>query len=302
MATRPRRADPEPEPERLQKVLAAAGLASRREVEAWIRAGRVAVNGELATLGQRVTPRDELRIDGRAVRLPRPRAAAATAEVFVLHRSPGEALTDGLLERLPRRAGRRFTVISPMPRIDGGLEFATADGAIAQQLQRRIHSLESEFSARIRGTLEEPQLQAAQQGELDDGTRVEVISIEPGESDEQASNRWYQLVVRGASGKQVRQLLERQGAVVSRVLRVAAGTLRLTRDLPRGRFRAATAQELAMLLGAETTAAAEEPSAPVAAPEPKRAPPKSPPPSRGPRAGVKPGSRRRGPSRPAPRR
>ncbi len=297
MATRPRRAAPEPEPERLQKALAAAGVASRREVETWVRAGRVTVNGVLATLGQRVTPRDELRIDGRPVRLPRQAAAATKAEVFVLHRSPGEALNEGWLERLPRRAGRRFTVISPMPRIDGGLEFATADGAIAQQLQRRIHSLDSEFSARIRGTLDEPQLQSAQQGELDDGTRVEVISIEPGESDELASNRWYQLVVRGASGKQVRQLLERQGAVVSRVMRVAAGTLRLTRDLPRGRFRAATAQELAMLLGEAAPPLAAEPAPPPAAPAPKQ-----PPPSRGPRAALKPGSRRRGPSRPAPRR
>lgn len=299
MASGPRRADPEPEPERLQKALAAAGVGSRREVETWIRAGRVVVNGELATLGQRVTPRDELRIDGRAVRLPRQRAAAATTGLFVLHRSPGEALTDGLLERLPRRAGRRFTVISPMPRIDGGLEFATADGAVAQQVQRRIHSLESEFSARVRGTLEESQLQVARLGELDDGTRVEVLSIEPGDSDELASNRWYQLVVRGASGKQVRQLLERQGAVVSRMLRVAVGSVRLTRDLPRGRFRAATTPELTVLLGEGSDLLAVESAPPVAV---AVAVPKPQAPSRGPRPRLKPGSRTRGPSRPAPRR
>lgn len=281
MASRSRRVQPEPEPERLQKVLAAAGLASRREAESWIRAGRVTVNGVPATLGQRVSVRDELRVDGRALRAPRPRATPQAAALFVLHRSPGEALADGLLDRLPRRAGRRFTAISPMPRIDGGLELATADGAMAQQLQRRIHSLDSEFSARVRGTLGAVQLQAAQQGELDDGTRVEVLSIAEGDSDELASNRWYQLVVRGASGKQVRQLLERQGAVVSRVLRVAAGPLRLTRDLPRGRFRAVTPAEQAALLGVEV--AVPEVVAAVDAP-------------------VSPGSRTPGRSRRAPRR
>ncbi|MEZ5459588.1 MAG: S4 domain-containing protein [Steroidobacteraceae bacterium] len=281
MASRSRRAPPEPEPERLQKVLAAAGLGSRREAEAWIRAGRVTVNGVPATLGQRVSARDELRVDGRALRAPRLLAAPQAASLFVLHRSPGDSLTDGLLERLPRRAGRRFTVISPMPRIDGGLELATADGAMAQQLQRRIHSLESEFSARIRGSLDAVQLQAAQQGELDDGTLVEVLSIVEGASDELASNRWYQLVVRGASGKQVRQLLERQGAVVSRVLRVAAGPVRLTRDLPRGRFRAATPEEQVALLGGG--AQAREAAAVARAP-------------------VSPGSRTPAPSRRAPRR
>lgn len=286
MASRPRRPQPEPEPERLQKVIAGAGLASRREAEQWIRAGRVTVNGVAATLGQRVGPRDELRLDGRVVRLRRAAAAKPDAAAFILHRSPGEALSDELLERLPRRAGRRFTMISPMPRIDGGLELATADGALAERLQRRIHSLDSRFSARVRGVLDEAQQQAAMGGELDDGTRIEVLGIEAGEGDELASNHWYHLAVRGASGKQVRQLLERQGAVVSRLLRVAVGPVQLTRDLPRGRFRAVTAKELAELSG-EAVATADEPAAAA---------------SEAPRAAVSPGSRKPGPSRRGPRR
>lgn len=289
MASRPRRPEPEPEPERLQKVIAGAGLASRREAEQWIRAGRLTVNGIAATLGQRVAPGDELRLDGRVLRLRRAAAGKPYTAAFILHRSPGEALSDGLLERLPRRAGRRFTMISPMPRIDGGLELATGDGALAERLQRRIHSLESRFSARVRGVLDEAQQQSAMGGELDDGTRVEVLAIEAGEGDELASNHWYHLAVRGASGKQVRQLLERQGAVVSRVLRVAVGPVQLTRDLPRGRFRALTATELAELLG-EIVESADAP-----APAPSEAP-------RAQRTAVSPGSRKPGPSRRGPRR
>jgi 23S rRNA pseudouridine2605 synthase len=249
VSPRPRRHEPPAPPERLQKLLAAAGLASRRQAEEWIRAGRVTVNGEPAQLGQRVTARDDVRVDGRPVRTPRSPAAAAVPVAFLLHRSPGETLADGMLERLPRRAGRRFVVVSPMPRIDGGLELATADGALAAQLQRRVHGLASEFSARVRGELDEARLEAARGGELDDGSRVEVLEIEPGEADELASNRWYRLLVRGASGKQVRQLLERQGAVVSRVLRVAIGPVKLTRDLARGHSRALTAEEISALLG-----------------------------------------------------
>ena len=279
-----RRDAPPPEPERLQKVLAAAGLASRREAEAWIRAGRVTVNGEVAALGQRVVPRDEIRVDGRPVRATRIVARRAAPTAFLLHRSPGEPLADGLLERLPKRAGRRFLAISPMPRIDGGLELATADGELAVRLQRHIHSLDSEFSARVRGEIEPERIEQARLGELDDGSRVSVIEIEPGESDELASNRWYRLVVRGASGKQVRQLLERQGAVVSRVLRVALGPVKLTRDLARGRFRPLSQAEIAALLG-ETPGvddgAGSEPDASVA---------------------LSPGSRKPGPSRRAPRR
>lgn len=271
--------------------MAGAGLASRREAEQWIRAGRVTVNGIVAALGQRVGAGDEVRLDGRVLRLRRPPAAKSEPAVFILHRSPGEALDDALLERLPRRAGRRFTMISPMPRIDGGLELATSDGAVAERLQRRIHSLDSRFSARIRGALDARQLEGAHGGELDDGTRIDVQGIEAGEGDELASNHWYHLVVRGASGKQVRQLLERQGAVVSRLLRVAVGPVQLTRDLPRGRFRAVTTDELAELLG--------EVPAEVAEPEPAPAPGDA---RRAPRPGVRPGSRKPGPSRRAPRR
>jgi len=252
---------PDFEPERLQKVLARAGLASRREAEAWIRAGRLTVNGAPATLGVRVGPRDAVRLDGRAVRS---QLATAAPRAYLCHRSPGEALRPpgaqapgetapkagrtALTERLPRRAGRRFVSISPMPRVDGGLELLSADGELAVRLQRAVHALASEFSVRVRGELSAEQVEGALRGTLDSGTPLAVARVEPGGGE--GSNRWYTVEVQGASGKEVRQLIERQGALVSRVLRTRLGPLTLERTLGRGRFREVTQEELEGLLPA----------------------------------------------------
>lgn len=245
-------------PERLQKMLARAGLASRREAEGWIRAGRLTVNGELATLGGRVGPHDQIRLDGRLVRS---RAGADEAHAFVCHRSPGEPLSapgatggdpdaasarPALLQRLPRRAGRRFIAVSPMPRVDGGLELVTADGELAARLQRGARGVTSEFGVRVRGALSETQLAGIQAGTLDSGEQlpVERCAAAGGEG----TNRWYTLVARGASGKEVRQLFERQGALVSRVMRTHFGPVTLERSLGRGQFRELTAAELTALV------------------------------------------------------
>jgi 23S rRNA pseudouridine2605 synthase len=238
------------EPERLQKVLARMGVASRREAEEWIRAGRLTVNGEPAVLGMRVGRTDHLRLDGRLIH----RHEVAAGQVYLCHRSPGENLRtpeepsehQALIDRLPRRAGNRFITVSPMPRMDGGLEIVTSDGTLAVQLQRTVHSLPSEFSVRVRGELEEPTLRSIMQGTLDRGVRLQVESCEPGGGE--AANRWYTIVTRGGSGKDVRQLFERYGALVSRVLRTRIGTLVLDRHLSRGQFRPLTQDEIQSLL------------------------------------------------------
>jgi len=241
--------------ERLQKVLARAGFASRREAEAWIRAGRLTINGTPAALGAKVSPADSVRLDGRLVRA----REVSDAHVYLCHRSPGEPLTGGassgataqqartgLLERLPRRAGRRFIAVSPMPRVDGGLELVTSDGELAVRLQRAAHTLASVFGVRVRGELNPTQRQGILGGVLDSGAQLEVHSLEGAGGE--GLNRWYTLSARGASGKQVRQLFERQGALVSRLMRTHFGPVTLERSLGRGRFRELTQQELGALL------------------------------------------------------
>jgi 23S rRNA pseudouridine2605 synthase len=241
----PRSKSPAPEPERLQKVLARLGLASRREAEEWIKSGRLTINDEVATLGVKVGPRDRVKLDGRLIHRYEP----AATPVFLCHRSPGD--TGELAERLPSKAGKRFIPISPMPRIDGGLELLTADGETAAKLQRAAHHVTSEFSVRIKGELTDEQRDRILEGTLDRGIRLDVDSCEAGGGE--ASNRWYTLVARGGSGKDVRQLFERQGALVSRIMRTRLGPLALDPRLGRGRFRELTREEISAL----TSAAAE---------------------------------------------
>jgi 23S rRNA pseudouridine2605 synthase len=236
--------------ERLQKYLAQRGLGSRRGVEEWIRAQRLTVNGRIAELGQKVTAADDIRLDGRPIRT----RATAAAQVFIFNRSPGDPLREStaeraaLIERLPKHAGRRFVAVSPMPRIDGGLELVTSDGALAAKLQRAIHKLPSEFTVRVKGLLGPDQLAGVESGRLDRPARVVVESLGASDAELEGSNRWYALTARAASGKDVRQLFERQGALVSRVLRVAVGALALDKGLSRGQFRQLTDEEIAGLL------------------------------------------------------
>jgi len=235
--------------ERLQKVLSRLGLGSRREAEDWIRAGRLTVNGKPAVLGMRVTDHDQLKLDGRAIRHAHTRGAAS-APVFLCHRSPGEPLLPGgsetsLAERLPRRAGKRFISVSPMPTVDGGLELLTADGSAAERLQRAVHKLESEFSLRVRGELSPSQEAAILEGLLDSGAVVKVRLLEAAGGE--GSNRWYRLVAQGASGNEIRQLIERQAITLTRMLRTRLGALELPRTLPRSHWQELDEAQLAAL-------------------------------------------------------
>lgn len=246
------------EAERVQKILSRAGLASRRQAEEWIRAGRVTINGEPAELGSRASGHDKVRLDGKLVH----QAPSRRSATWLCHRSPGENLLpprepggdaaqaqtgrDAVSERLSRRVGRRHISISPMPRIDGGLELLTSDGELAAKLQRAVRGLPMEFGLRVRGELSTEQIEGILGGELDSGEKMQIESCEP--SGGEGSNRWYKVLATGANGRDLRALVERQNALVSRVLRVALGGLKLERTLARGHVRQLTEEEIASLL------------------------------------------------------
>ncbi len=248
----------------MQKILARAGLASRRDAEEWIRAGRVTVNGEVATLGTRARGSDKVRLDGHLVH----QAPARRAATWLCHRSPGENLLppredddaatgtasrDALSQRLSRRVGRRHIAISPMPRGDGGLELLTSDGELAARLQRAVRGLQVEFSLRVRGELAPSQVQGLLAGELEDGTRLTVHECEA--TGGEGANRWYRIVTTGANGRDLHDLLEQQQVSVSRLLRVALGGLRLERTLGRGQARQLEEAEISLLLAAPPSVA-----------------------------------------------
>jgi 23S rRNA pseudouridine2605 synthase len=245
--------------ERLQKYLAQRGLGSRRAIEEWIRGQRITVNGRIAELGIKVSEQDDIRLDGRAIRL----RAAAGAQVFMFNRSAGDPLREGdgtrsaLIDRLPRAAGKRFIAVSPMPGIDGGLELVTSDGALATKLQRGVHQLACEFTVRVKGVLGPDQLEGVKSGKLDRPARMVISALKHSEADLEGTNRWYAVTAHGASGKDIRQLFERQGALVSRVMRISMGSLALDKSLSRGQFRQLEDKEISALLAKPATAAPE---------------------------------------------
>jgi 23S rRNA pseudouridine2605 synthase len=145
-----------------------------------------------------------------------------------------------------------------MPGIDGGLELVTSDGALGEKLQRSAHKLACEFSVRVKALLGPDQLEGVKSGKIDRATRMTIESVTSSEADLEGSNRWYAVIARSASGKDVRQLFERQGVLVSRILRVSMGKVKLDKSLSRGQFRQLESEDIEGLLRPSATAGTED--------------------------------------------
>ncbi len=234
--------------ERLQKVLASAGIASRREAEAWISAGRVTVNGKAALLGQRVEPDDQIAIDGRRLRLER---AAPEDLVLIYHRSPGEPLksetaAEGEVgtttyERLPKLRGRRWLPLSPLAPTDGGLEVFTTDGTLRAQASKLARELVSGYVVRVGGEASEELLEELKGRATQADPPFEILNVAAAGGE--GRNRWLEFEVRHAHGRDLRNLLLAAGFEVSRVLRTRFGPVTMDRGVMRGRSRELTQEE-----------------------------------------------------------
>jgi 23S rRNA pseudouridine2605 synthase len=253
MAVRRASSRDEPEPERVQKRLAAAGIGSRREVERWIREGRLKVNGVVPSLGAKLGARDRITIDDRPVRLHASRdAKPRDSRVLKLNRSPGERLdlkaavarVAAALE-LPRAAGR-WLAIQPLPPVDGGLELITDDGALAHRISRGVHALTMDYVLRMRGELSAAAVEAFREVAECEGEPMRILAAEAQQG--AGTNHWLKVTVRGTRPALVRHWWSAQGLVVSRLMRVRFGPVLLGRDLPRGRAGAMTAGERQALL------------------------------------------------------
>lgn len=239
--------------ERIQKVLAAQGVGSRREIETWIAAGRVTVNRQPAAPGQAIGPRDEVRIDGRKIRL-RWEGATQTQGV-VYHRPAREGLRAAVeggerssLDRLPRPAGGRWVPVSPMGLGEEGLELFVNDGRLAAALMARADSLSSEFSVRVRGGFDDTrsgEVMEAAAGDREARGRIEAITFAGGD----AANRWVQVACVGLRPRDLKRVFERCGIEANRIIRTRFGPLLMDRSLARGVSRRLTRGELAALAG-----------------------------------------------------
>ncbi len=225
--------------EKLQKVLARAGLGSRRAMETAIADGRVRVNGEPAHLGMRVTPRDQIQFDGRALRQlrnpPAPRA-------LVYHKPEGEICTrddpegrPSVFDALPELRNGRWISVGRLDINSSGLMIFTTDGEVANRLMHPSSEVEREYAVRVLGEVSPEQLGRMRRGvELEDGPAAfDDIRLSGGEG----ANRWYHVLLREGRYREVRRIWDSQGIQVSRLTRVRFGAIRLPRDLPAGRFR-----------------------------------------------------------------
>lgn len=227
--------------ERLQKVLANAGLGSRRALDERIAAGEIRVNAQVATPGTTVRGGDRVELDGKAyIAVP---SEPEETQVLLYHKPEGEVTTHDdpegrrtVFERLPKLKGARWISVGRLDINTTGLLLITTDGELAHAMMHPSRELAREYVCRIHGTVDEAMLERLKTGvELDDGPARfdELHVIHLGES-----HSWFRVVLHEGRNREVRRLWESQGVTVSRLKRIRYGSIELPRELRRGHWRA----------------------------------------------------------------
>lgn len=234
---RPIDADAAAEPtQRLHKLLAVAGLGSRRDMEKLIESGRVTINGEVAQLGAGVTKYDEVRVDARPVRLS---FEPELPQVLIYHKPDGEIVSAddpegraSVFDKLPRLKGAKWIAIGRLDMNTSGLLIFTTSGELANYFMHPRYEVEREYAVRVFGELEDEQMQQLKAGiELEDGPAAfDSIVAQGGEG----ANHWYQVVLREGRNREVRRLFEAFHMPVSRLMRVRFGPIALPSRVKRG--------------------------------------------------------------------
>ncbi|OQP34737.1 23S rRNA pseudouridine(2605) synthase RluB [Pantoea latae] len=225
--------------EKLQKVLARAGHGSRREIEAKIAAGRVSVDGKLATLGDRVENDKSLkiRIDGHLVSIAE--SATEVCRVLAYYKPEGELCTRSdpegrptVFDRLPRLRGSRWIAVGRLDVNTCGLLLFTTDGELANRLMHPSREVEREYAVRVFGQVDDDKIRQLSKGvQLEDGPAAfKTLRFAGGEG----VNQWYNVTLTEGRNREVRRLWEAVGVQVSRLMRVRYGDINLPKGLPRG--------------------------------------------------------------------
>lgn len=241
--------------ERIQKALATAGVASRREIERLIAEGRITVNGKLAEVGQKVDASDHIRLDNRPVSVPE---AAERPRVLLYKKRVGEIVTrddpEGrrtVFRKLPDLKQGRWIAVGRLDLNTSGLLLFTNHGELARRLTHPSFEIPRVYAVRVLGTVDEAVIRRLTTGvELEDGVG-RFVRMEPGDNEDgEGANQWYRVVVREGRNRFVRRMIESQDLQVSRLIRTAYGPLELGRGIKSGSAREAEPEELLALLDA----------------------------------------------------
>ena len=228
--------------ERLQKLLAAAGHGSRRQIEQWIREGRLTVGDHVATLGERAEAGADIRLDGAPMRLAA--MESVRREVLLYNKPEGEMTTRSdpqgrptVFERLPAPRQGRWVVIGRLDVNTTGLLLFTNDGALAHRLMHPGSEVEREYLVRVRGSPPPQVLEQLRVGVvLEDGpARFDAIVPVPGHDG--AGHSWFRVILHEGRNREVRRLWQAAGFEVSRLSRLRYGPVELPRDLRPGQWR-----------------------------------------------------------------
>ena len=239
----------------MQKLLAAAGFGSRREIETWITAGRVSVRGQVAKLGDRAKPGDLVLLDGKEIKIG---AAKGVARVILYNKPVGELVTRSdpegratVFDKLPKLSPGRWVAIGRLDLNSAGLLLFTDSGELANQLMHPRHEIEREYEVRVQGGLgAEAQRQLLAGVALEDGP-ARFLRLEPiAQRKDTGTNRWYRVVLAEGRNREVRRMVEAAGGRVSRLIRVRFGPVVLPGHLAPGRWEEVDASKMNALLDA----------------------------------------------------
>jgi 23S rRNA pseudouridine2605 synthase len=239
-----------PRSQKLQKVLAQSGLGSRRAMEEVIKAGKVKVNGEPATLGMRVTTEDLIQVGRRQIKF---KVTSRLPRVIVYHKIDGEIVSRddpqgrrSVFEKLPVIRSAKWLAVGRLDFNTGGLLIFTTSGELANRLMHPRFEVEREYAVRLFGGLSPAQMQELKGGvRLSDGdAKFEVLEDQGGEG----RNRWYRAVLKEGRNRVVRRMFEALGLQVSRLMRVRFGIVALPPRLKRGNWIELKEAEISELL------------------------------------------------------
>ncbi|MGH8456139.1 MAG: pseudouridine synthase [Stenotrophobium sp.] len=246
--------------DRIQKVLATAGVASRRHIEQWIAEGRITVNGRPAEIGQKIDHNDRVRVDGKSVHLTR---KEEPVRVLLFRKRVGELVTrddpDGrktVFRKLPELETGRWIAVGRLDINTSGLLLMTNSGELARRLTHPSFEISREYAVRVLGELSEEVIQRLLKGvELEDGVaRFETLKRGAGEEhaegERTSANQWCTVTLREGRNREVRRLFESQDLQVSRLIRVSHGPVELGRGIKTGSYREATPAEIKSLMQA----------------------------------------------------
>jgi 23S rRNA pseudouridine2605 synthase len=240
---------PAARPERIQKVLARAGHGSRRQIESWIEAGRITVNGRMAKLGDNLNSDDRVLLDDKPLRFD----IDIPPRVIAYHKPVGELCSRNdpegrptIFSHLPRLKQGRWVQVGRLDYNTSGLLLLTTDGELANRLMHPSAEIEREYAVRVLGEVEPGMLDRLRSGvELDDGIAAFSRIKDAGGS---GANHWYHVILKEGRKHEVRRLWDSQGLTVSRLKRIRYGPVVLTARLAQRRWRDLDEQELTALV------------------------------------------------------